>query len=129
MKYKISTIVLSIILIIIVAFSTANAYATNNISVGDTNGDGEINLLDVVYLAQYVAGWDVELGGNSNVSIPSVESQTSTIASIPSVESSYISSSPSEDSNTNTSSSIDNNVSSSHSTSSNDGWTHDYIIK
>lgn len=68
MKYKISTIVLSIILIIIVAFSTANAYATNNISVGDTNGDGEINLLDVVYLAQYVAGWDVELGGNSNVS-------------------------------------------------------------
>lgn len=66
MKYKIATIVLSIVLAIIIVFSTVNAIASSGFQVGDTNGDGDINLLDVVHLAQYVAGWDVELGSNSS---------------------------------------------------------------
>lgn len=123
MKYKITTIILLIVLIAIVAFSAVNASSSNNLRVGDVNGDGNINLLDVVCLAQYVAGWDVELGGNSSA----VSSNTS-VEEGPSVESSYVSSTSSKDSDINISSSIDN-LSSSSSISSNDGWTGDYIIK
>ncbi|MBO5280880.1 MAG: leucine-rich repeat protein, partial [Clostridia bacterium] len=36
------------------------------IQPGDVNGDGAINAKDAVILAQYLAGWDVVLGGDSH---------------------------------------------------------------
>ena len=36
------------------------------IQPGDVNGDGEINAVDLVLLSQYIAGWDVILGGDSH---------------------------------------------------------------
>ncbi|MBO5280251.1 MAG: endoglucanase, partial [Clostridia bacterium] len=42
-------------------------------SAADCNGDGEVNAVDAVLLAQYIAGWDVELGvtaGGGDIEIP-----------------------------------------------------------
>ncbi len=36
------------------------------IQPGDVNGDGEINAVDMVLLSQYIAGWEVILGGDSH---------------------------------------------------------------
>ena len=62
MKNKILMVALSVSLAITIALSGFYAQATASIQVGDTNGDGEINLTDLTHLAQYLAGWDVELG-------------------------------------------------------------------
>ena len=44
----------------------ASAETPKVIQPGDVNGDGDINAKDAVILAQYLAGWDVVLGGNSH---------------------------------------------------------------
>ena len=53
---------------------TIGAFAAENdtpkvIQPGDVNADGEINIKDVVLLAQHLAGWEVQLGVNHNIVI------------------------------------------------------------
>ena len=62
MKNKVLMVALSVSLAITIALSGFYAQATSSIQVGDTNGDGVVNLTDLTHLAQYLAGWDVELG-------------------------------------------------------------------
>ena len=62
-------LVCSIILIMATIFAigvSAEAEAPKVIMPGDVNGDGEINTKDAVLLAQYLAKWDVTLGGDSH---------------------------------------------------------------
>ena len=66
MKNKILTVILSIGLAITMTLASLSALAVSNLSVGDVNADGAITIDDVTYLAQYVAGWDVELGVNNS---------------------------------------------------------------
>ena len=70
MKNKILTVLLSVALAITITFATFSVYATGSINIGDTNGDGKIDLADVNHLAQYVAGWDVKLGEGATSSQP-----------------------------------------------------------
>ena len=79
MKNKILTVILSISLAFTIALASLNAFAVSNLSVGDVNADGVITLDDVTHLAQYVAGWDVELGVSNNNS--SSTENTSTVFS------------------------------------------------
>ena len=65
MKNKILTILLSISLAFTITLACFNVYAIESLQVGDTNGDGAINIKDLTHLAQYLAGWDVELGKSS----------------------------------------------------------------
>lgn len=70
MKNKSLTVVLSIALAFTIAMASFSVYATSDLSIGDTNGDGKIDLTDVTLLAQYVAGWDVKLGEKETSSQP-----------------------------------------------------------
>ena len=47
------------------AFAAEND-APKVVQPGDVNADGDINIKDVVLLAQYLAGWEVQLGGDSH---------------------------------------------------------------
>ena len=66
LKNKILTVILSIGLAITMTLASLSAFAVSNLSIGDVNADGAITIDDVAYLAQYVAGWDVELGVNNS---------------------------------------------------------------
>lgn len=70
MKNKILTVVLSVTLAFVIVFASFGVLAENNLQIGDVNGDGTINLTDVTHLAQYVAGWDVELGKGTTSDTP-----------------------------------------------------------
>ena len=59
-----SIIVLALVLTIGVFASEAETPKV--IQPGDVNADGEINIKDAVILAQYLAGWDVELGEHTH---------------------------------------------------------------
>lgn len=73
MNNKILTVILSVFLAFTITFTSLNAYATSNLQIGDANGDGQIDLMDVTHLAQYVAGWDVELGTSNTPATPKPE--------------------------------------------------------
>ncbi|MBO5904528.1 MAG: leucine-rich repeat protein [Clostridia bacterium] len=66
MKRKIEILLLSLILTVVVTVGISSATKGLVIQPGDVNGDGAINAKDAVMLAQYLAGWDVVLGGDSN---------------------------------------------------------------
>ncbi|MBQ2378605.1 MAG: leucine-rich repeat protein, partial [Clostridia bacterium] len=66
MKRKIEILLLSLILTVVVTVGISSATKGLVIQPGDVNGDGSINAKDAVMLAQYLAGWDVVLGGDSH---------------------------------------------------------------
>ena len=68
MKKKILTVlaILGLLFAATVCASAADAETPKVIQPGDVNGDGAINATDAVMLAQYLAGWDVVLGGDSH---------------------------------------------------------------
>ena len=66
MKRKIEILLLSLILTVVVTVGISSATKGLVIQPGDVNGDGAINAKDAVMLAQYLAGWDVILGGDSH---------------------------------------------------------------
>ncbi len=81
MKNKVLITVLSVTLAFTIALSSFYATATGNIMVGDTNGDGVVNLADLTRLAQYLAGWDVTLGESSSAESTSSIVSNSSLAS------------------------------------------------
>ena len=89
MKSKFLNILLSLMLTFAIVFASFQVNAANGVQVGDTNGDGTINLLDVIRLAQYVAGWDVELGGTNTATSSSISSNAISSAESESTSSSY----------------------------------------
>ena len=66
MKRKIEILLLSLILTVVVTVGISSATKGLVIQPGDVNGDGAINAKDAVMLAQYLAGWNVILGGDSH---------------------------------------------------------------
>lgn len=74
MKNKLTVIVLSLA-IVLSSFVFAGA-STTETKIGDVTNDGVIDLNDVVLLAQYVAGWDVELAsGTTEIEIADVTNE------------------------------------------------------
>lgn len=61
---------LSLLLVLLMVFSLLPigmvAADTSNVSPGDINGDGDVNILDLIRLKKYIAGADVELVGSAD---------------------------------------------------------------
>ena len=57
-------ITLAMVLAFVLSMGATESDAPRVIQPGDVNADGDIDSSDIVLLAQYIAGWDVQLGGD-----------------------------------------------------------------
>lgn len=65
-KFLSTLMIFALAAILMLGVSATESSTPKVIQPGDVNGDGAINATDAVLLAQYLAGWDIVLGGDSH---------------------------------------------------------------
>ncbi len=58
---RVGSILLALVLVLGVVFTTASVATADSVLYGDVNGDGKINNKDLGRLQQYINGWEVEV--------------------------------------------------------------------